>query len=285
VTASVTPELLEDLIDDAGLFPPEQLAMGVALARHRADEAAGYPMLTHRFLCPASRLGELRATLDEDPAGGPPLRLGVILDTGLDGLAVALAELAAEPRCELVGLELPAPSESAVAEALAAVSDVDVPVFLEGPRDPGWLGSLGQWAGPALRGAKVRCGGARAELFPSPEELAAFIHACWAATVPFKATAGLHRAVRGLDERDGIVHHGFLNLLLACGSAVRGETESGLAAVLAETDPDQLAGWAEEVSPGNAKLARSLLVAYGSCSTSEPREEAAGLGLLAGPGA
>jgi len=35
--------------------------MAEALARHRADEAAGYPMLSHRFLCPASRIGELRA--------------------------------------------------------------------------------------------------------------------------------------------------------------------------------------------------------------------------------
>ncbi|HEV7863876.1 MAG TPA: hypothetical protein VGR20_14285, partial [Acidimicrobiia bacterium] len=97
-------------------------------------------------------------------------------------------------------------------------------------------------------------------------------------------TAGLHRAVRGVDERDTTVHHGFLNLLVACAVAVRGETESALAAVLAETDADQLTAWAREVSPGNAKLARSLLVAYGSCSTSEPREEAAALGLLAGSG-
>ena len=55
--------LLAGLVDDAGLFPPEQLPMAAALARHRADEAAGHPMLTHRFLCPASRLGELRAEL------------------------------------------------------------------------------------------------------------------------------------------------------------------------------------------------------------------------------
>src|SRR5439155_19860364 len=85
------PGLLAALVDDAGLFPPESLPMAEALARHRADEAAGYPMLSHRFLCPASRIGELRAEwagLAGDRPDGP-LRLGVILDTGLDGLDAA----------------------------------------------------------------------------------------------------------------------------------------------------------------------------------------------------
>ncbi len=203
---TVTPELLEDLVDDAGLFPPEQLPMDAAVARHRADSAAGHLMLTDRFLCPASRIGELRAVLDAGPIGPDPLRVGLIIDTGLEGVPAALAELAA------------------------------------------------------------------------------FVHACWVRTVPFKATAGLHRAVRAVDERDGLVHHGFLNLLVAAAFAARGETEGGLAAVVAETDSGRLAAWAHEVSPGNAKLARSLLVAYGSCSTSEPREEAGALGLLAGSG-
>src|SRR5205085_6885486 len=86
--------LLAALVDDAGLFPPEQLPMAAALARHRADEAAGHPMLSHRFLCPASRLAELRAELArlEEGDGRAPLRLGLILDTGLDGLAAAERE-------------------------------------------------------------------------------------------------------------------------------------------------------------------------------------------------
>ena len=270
---TVTPELLEDLVDDAGLFPPEQLPMGAAVARHRADSAAGHLMLTDRFLCPASRIGELRAVLDAGPIGPDPLRVGLIIDTWLEGVPAALAELAAEPRCSLEGMELPTPSAAAVAEALAALSDVDVPVFLEGPREPGVIEALAQWAGPALRGAKVRCGGARPELFPSPEDLAAFVHVCWVRTVPFKATAGLHRAVRAVDERSS-----------SFSARRSGWTGSSVEYRLYETDSGRLAAWAHEVSPGNAKLARSLLVAYGSCSTSEPREEAGALGLLAGSG-
>jgi hypothetical protein len=272
--------LLAGLVDDAGLFPPEQLPMEAALARHRADEAAGHLMLSHRFLCPASRLTELRS----DPALEGRLRLGVILDTGLDGLATAVAEVAGESRLALDLLEVPAPSGEAVAAALDALAGLDIPVYLEGPREPGWVKTVGAWAGPGgLRGAKVRCGGARAELFPSPEELAAFLCACAETAVNFKATAGLHGAVRHRDETTGSVHHGYLNLLLGTArAAARGSPEE-VAEVLASTDEAALAAEYRALSARAAVLTRALFRAYGSCSTSEPLEEAAALGLLGNP--
>src|SRR5690606_33764972 len=61
-----TTGLMTGLVDDAGLFPPTSLAMADALARHRRDQAAGSPVLTHRFLCPASRITELRSGLRAD---------------------------------------------------------------------------------------------------------------------------------------------------------------------------------------------------------------------------
>ena len=282
-------QLLGALVDDAGLFPPEQLPLPAALARHRADEAAGHLMLSHRFLCPASRLGELRTELArrEGGSGGEVarLRLGVILDTGVDGLAAAEAEVAAEPALALETVEVPAPSAEAVSSALDALAGFEPAAFLEGPRDPGWVKALAAWPGPGgLRGAKVRCGGARAELFPSPEELAAFVCACAANGVPFKATAGLHGAVRHRDEQTGFVHHGFLNLVLAAVAAAMGAAVDDVATVRAATDGPALAAEARAVSARALSAARLLFRAYGSCSTSEPREEAAALGLLPSPG-
>ena len=302
--------LLAGLVDDAGLFPPEQLAMDAALARHRADEAAGHAMLSHRFLCPASRLAELRA----EPGlgswtGGPPvglaervgrrLRLGLILDTGLDGLEPALAEVADEHRVTLDLIEVPAPTAEAVTEALDALAGINGPVYIEGPRDPSWIKEVAVGRGRGgpggddvrrevagagrpggLRGAKVRCGGARAELFPSPEELAAFLCACAETAVNFKATAGLHGAVRHRDEATGFVHHGYLNLVLGTArAAARGSVEE-VADVLATTDEAALVAEFRTVSARMALLTRALFRAYGSCSTTEPREEASALGLL-----
>jgi hypothetical protein len=272
--------LLAGLVDDAGLFPPEQLPMGAALARHRADEAVGHPMLSHRFLCPASRLGELRA----DPAlpGDGRLRLGLILDTGLDGLEAALAEVAGEPRLALELLEVSAPSAEAVASALDALAGIDAAAYIEGPRESAWVKTVGASAGSGgLRGAKVRCGGARAELFPSPEELAAFLCACAETAVNFKATAGLHGAVRHRDEATGFVHHGYLNLVLGTARAAAKASVGEVAEVLASTDDAGLVAEFRALSARMALLTRAIFRAYGSCSTSEPLQEAAALGLLA----
>lgn len=279
------PSLLRALVDDAGLFPPEQLAMDAAVARHRADQGAGHPMLTHRFLCPASRLPELRGRLGERDA----FRLAIVLDTGLAGLPLALDEVASDPRLTLELVEVPLPSEAdqpaAAKEALDALADRPAAAYLEPQRGPGWLEAIGVvagWEGPARRGAKVRCGGLRAELFPSPEELASFIHACWRAGVAFKATAGLHHAVRARDERTGFVHHGFLNLALAACRVVAGATVADLAAVLACGDAEALVAEARGLAATTAEAARSLFVAYGSCSTAQPIEDVRALGLLGG---
>ena len=63
------------LVDDAGLFPPTPCP-----CRRRwpatARPGAGHPVLTHRFLCPASRLDELRRA--RRPV---PRRIGLIVDT------------------------------------------------------------------------------------------------------------------------------------------------------------------------------------------------------------
>lgn len=274
--------LLAGLVDDAGLFPPESLPMGVALARHDADGDAGFTMLSHRFLCPASRLGELGGELARSGAGGS-LRLGLILDTGLGGLAAAQAELAAsEVPVTLETVELAAPSPETVTAALEALVGFEPAVFVEGP--PGsveWVKTVaaGHEQG-GLRGAKVRCGGARAELFPSPEALARFLVACAENGVPFKATAGLHGAVRHRDPQTGFVHHGFLNLLLAAVRASSGAAVDEVAAVLSSTEGGALVAEARALSARSVVAARLLFRAYGSCSTSEPREEAVALGLL-----
>jgi hypothetical protein len=277
--AVTAPALLAALVDDAGLFPPAQLAMDAALARHRADERMGHPMLTHRFLCPASRLSELRTGLEDVH----DLRLGIVADRGADGVEAALEEVAADSRLRLEAVEVPLPAgadqSKAAAEAVEALDGVAATVYVEPQRQEGWLEAVEVIAGSG-RGAKVRCGGARADLFPSPEELALFIQACACAGVPFKASAGLHHAVRARDGDTGFVHHGFLNLALAACRAVPDGTVAELADVLASTDASALVAEARAVPPTIAAAARTLFVAYGSCSTSEPIEDVAALGLL-----
>jgi uncharacterized ParB-like nuclease family protein len=281
--AGVSP-LFAHLVDDAGLFPPEALTMTEATARHRHDSAAGHPVLTHRFLCTT---GDLPALLD---ALHPEERFRVGLITHLDPTTVAsaLARTADDPRVELVGVEGPLPFGpdplTAAMRALTALDDLPqrasgyVEIPLAGDRPPvDVLRLLTQ----GRRAAKVRCGGLRAELFPSCQSLGAFIHACVTEDVPFKATAGLHHAVRYRDERTGFIHHGFLNLLLAVCRVVDGGTAEAATAVLESADTEALAAEARQVSMATAATARALFVAYGSCSTSEPIDDLRALGLVA----
>ncbi len=256
----MTTRLFRDLVDDAGLFPPTALPMDEALARHRSDLDAGHPVLTHRFLCPASRLPALRAALSF------PIRLGLILDTPdlppLDGLDVELVEIpGARFETPSGRIEIPAdPGPPGTrARRFVEVTAAQLPV-----------------APPEGTGLKIRCGGSSAESFPSPHDLGAFISHCAGHGIPFKATAGLHHAVRHFDPALGTDRHGFLNLVLAVVAAVEGRDP---VPVLKLTDVGELVRLARAVPDETARRARELLVSYGSCSTSTPIDDLRALGL------
>ncbi|MEW9553753.1 hypothetical protein [Nonomuraea sp. NPDC050783] len=255
------------LVDDAGLFPPTSLHMDEALARNRRDLESGDPVLTHRFLCPAGRLERLR---DQEHR---PRRVGLILDAEtLDATISRARPLPGFGDLPVDLVETPLPAGMAVRE-LAERLDLPAGVRLFAevePRKP--APDL-----PEGTGLKVRCGGPSAEAFPPVEHLALFIRSCVDHDVPFKATAGLHHAVRHFDPSLGVDRHGFLNLLLAVCEAVEGRDP---AHVLRTTDVGHLVRMAREVPEETAKRARRLLVSYGSCSTHTPVEDLRTLGLL-----
>ena len=236
--------LLSRLIDHAPLFPPASLDLPDALAEDiRARESQASFMLA-RFVCPASRLGEL-----PDMGRG----VSVVLDAPL------------EPRDDVEAVEIAIPDDLAQLAGLAAEAYVEVRL------DDGLAERLDEIAGHGLR-AKVRCGGASV---PSEDELGGFLRACGEREIAFKATAGLHHAVR----RDG--EHGFLNLLAA---VVFGEGEDALA----ETDPEAFVldverfAWRERTAQADevAHARRERLPSIGSCSFFEPVAELEQLGAL-----
>ncbi|MEU6841078.1 hypothetical protein ABZ930_04290 [Streptomyces sp. NPDC046716] len=273
--------LLDRLVDDAGLFPPTALAPPAAVRRHRADRAAGHPLHSHRLLVPASRLDEIRGHLRP----GDRFALGLIADGGPADdpggrLARAVATIAADPRLTLALVEAPvtvfgAEPADAVPAVLDALRDTDAPVFLEPAAPSGIHALLAALPRTADRttGAKLRCGGVRADLFPSTADVARFLVACAGARVPFKATAGLHRAVRHHDPATGFTHHGYLNLLLATATARTTGDPDAVRAELEITDPARLADSVRQLEPD--VVVRDLFVSYGSCSTATPVTEAA----------
>ena len=272
--------LFSALVDDAGLFPPEELDMPSAVVRHRGDSAQDSPVLSHRFVVPAARLPELQSQLTAAD------RFAVSVITAAESTAVdRVADLvAADDRLELAGVETPLPTDwvsgSASIEQALRRLPAGVPVFVEVPAGNDTERAL-DFLAEQRWSAKIRCGGIRPELFPTTARLAATISLCVAWDVPFKATAGLHHAVRYLDPATGFTHHGFLNILVAVARAVRGAGELAVIAALESVDAAALVAEAGDLDTPTAARVRALFVSYGSCSTSDPITDLTALKLIA----
>lgn len=139
--------------------------------------------------------------------------------------------------------------------------------------------------------AKIRTGGVTPDAIPTAETVAEHIEACADCELPFKATAGLHHAIRAshaLTYRpDAPVEtmHGFVNLLLAAAFAWHGDRD--LLPVLSETDAaafsfDERAHWRDRsLSREEVEAARrDFIHSFGSCSFEEPVADLRELGWL-----
>jgi hypothetical protein len=240
----------------------------------------------------ASALGDLAEVLRAGSVEGGPLRLALTFPGGPARIAEALEATAALP-VSLEALEVAVPEGMEPGELLAALdtglSQAVIPeaarpeVFVEIPRDARRDPLLAALAGTRYR-AKFRTGGVRADLYPDEAELAEAVLAAAGAGVPFKATAGLHHALRNTDPETGFEQHGFLNLLLATDAAARGAEAKTVRDLLAERDGAVVAALVRELGEARAAAARARFTSFGTCSVTDPLTELAGLGLLAVPG-
>jgi hypothetical protein len=240
--------VLERLIDHAAVFPPASMSLEDALEEDRRARESPHASVIGRFVVPAQLLSDL-------PEDRPALSV-VLGDAGdIDLVSGAVGVEGVELR-----LNGPRPEPADLVALHRELRPLGLESYFELVLDESWRDSV-----PAAIGAvaavggrvKLRCGGA---LVPTVEQVALVIACCREAGVPFKATAGLHHAVRRGEE------HGFLNLLAAT-AAPPGRVE----AVLAEEDASEL-----DVSAAD----RSLFTSFGSCSWREPVDDLVELGLL-----
>jgi hypothetical protein len=251
------------------------------------------------FVLPAPRLAELERVLRAvDAAPEPSWSLSVLvgerLEQDLEIVAAArerFGEAATVSALEVA--PLPASTIGALAERLPG----DIPSFFEVALADDLEQRL---EGVAAAGsfAKVRMGGVTAGAIPSAALVARFLEACRALGVPFKATAGLHHALRGrypLTYEPGCASatmHGFLNLLgaaLCVGTATATVARhDDLLAILDEHEASTfrfarrgLSWRAREWSIQEvARMRRGFFLSYGSCSFTEPVGELSALGVL-----
>ncbi|MEV7553174.1 hypothetical protein AB0N89_26485 [Amycolatopsis sp. NPDC089917] len=269
------PALFAGLCDDAAVFPPGLAPLPDAVAAHDEHVSAWYAGLVGPLVVAATALGELAGVLGDREV---PLPVAITLPGGpaqRDGVLNAVATLPVK----LDALEIAVPDGMGPDEVLAALSAATAPVFVEIPRDDRRVPLLTALSGTGHR-AKFRTGGVRADLYPDEAELAAAVRAAVEAGVPFKATAGLHHALRNTDPGTGFEQHGFLNLMLATDAVLTGGDAE---AVLAERDGAVLAGRLRDLGPERAVAVRAAFTSFGTCSITDPLTELAGLGLLEAP--
>ena len=248
-TSDARHALLTGLIDHAPTFPPASLPPAEALTEDARAGASPHAFMLARLVWPASALADVSSS---DRA------ISAVLD----------APLPEDARVEAI--EAP-PYFDPGAGGGVIPQGVDE-VYVETPLDDGLEARLDQVAEHGLR-AKVRCGGA---VVPSDAELAGYVRACRERALVFKATAGLHHAVRTNDE------HGLLNLLAAAvfpGDELNSLSERDASAFGLDAS---VFSWRDRSAAPDeiARVRQELFHSIGSCSFFDPVEELEGLGML-----
>ncbi len=293
--------LLSGLVDYAGLFPPAAESMRSAVARYDEYRRGPHAWALGTFVVPVARLAEFEDVARPFADAANPWRLSLI--AGADFIADTRAIEAFAARSGSLATVAAIEVKGATADAIGAIArsvallraqmaggfDTYVEVPVAG--DPAPL--IDVIAAHGLR-AKVRTGGVEAGAFPAAEQLARFLGACAARGVTFKATAGLHHAMRGTypftydpASARGTMF-GFLNVFLAALFAREGMDANTMRALLEERDASSIGFSAEGVSwRGHTLSAASIRTArpatatsFGSCSFAEPVADLSSLGLL-----
>ena len=289
--------LLDSLIDYAGLFPPAQLGMDAAVARYAAHRRSAEAWMLARFIAPATRLAEFWVAAAEHVSGlapAGPWRLAALLgaDVAADAARVAAFNAAHLERALVDTVELKAGTPEEIEHASGAVPR-DLTTYVELPPAADLAPLLRALRARGAR-AKIRTGGVVPEAIPPTADLAGFLIACAAARVPFKATAGLHHAVRGMrpltDEAEAPrgTMHGFLNVFAAATLAWAGADAAQVEAVLREECADAFRWRGDGLAVGDRLLEAEKLAgaraefatSFGSCSFDEPVADLRAMGAL-----
>ena len=280
--------LMAGAVDYAGVFPPAQLPLADALAEYRRALAGADAWMLGRFIVPAAQLPALADAVVRDAHDGRGWTVSAIVREHMDEDAAAVQafnQRAANQHVRVDTIECRPSSSDGItwlAKTFSPAFTVHVEVGV-GPTAPDDLRVV---ARHQLR-AKVRTGGLAPDAFPAPASLVAFIESARDVGVPFKATAGLHHAVRGaypLSDEIGAqsaTMHGFVNLMLATAAVGERLPTTTAAALLTRTDHSALVFDDERVRWGDVELSIDAIgrmreaqcVSFGACSFREPADE------------
>jgi len=183
----------------------------------------------------------------------------------------------------------------AAIEKIAACAPAGLNIYVEVPVDDEELlrKLVAALSENRLR-AKIRTGGVTPGDFPGPEAVAHFIRCCYTRALPFKATAGLHHAIRAEQaltyEADAprADMFGFLNVFLTAAFCYNGIGAVDSVRCVQTQDAEEfvfeqgVVRWGDYVLTAQelSAIRRRFAISFGSCSFQEPVEDLRNLKLL-----
>lgn len=285
---------LTQIIDYAGLFPPSQVSMAIAVQNFAAYQKSEYSWMLGRFIVPVGRLDEFSKEAESHLTEGNPWQLSVLASENLAETLEKVNEfnLQNKSKAQIDTLEIKVENAESIKES-AKIIPPGITAYYEFPPDEILADFITALAIHKQR-AKIRTGGVTTDAFPSTDAIIKFMRICIAANVPFKATAGLHHPVRCTKpltyEANAPIGtmHGFLNLFLSACFLRQDLNNSSVHRLMNETEGENIkfneekVRWADQnVSAINIALTRQKnAISFGSCSFLEPVEDLQSLGLL-----
>jgi len=280
--------LLAGIVDYAGLFPPATLDMEGAVRRYAAYRSGQHAWALARFVVPVARLAEFGTAAAGLAPGQGPWRLSAVAGPDVESDLARIVEFNRRVEAVIEAVEIKASGPEQIRMASRAIPST-LEAYFEVPIANPWLEAIREGGARA----KVRTGGVTPDLFPSSVELARFLGAGHSAGVAFKASAGLHHAVRSVhpltyepDAPAGKMH-GFLNVFLAAAFVRAGMEVEEAATLLDEESPEAFrfdagAAWRDyRLDAASLQSARqSFAGSFGSCSFEEPIQDLQALRLL-----
>ena len=200
------------MFDHAGMFPPAELNLREAVQAYREYQQGGHAFALQCMVVRAKDLDVLESALHENVRD---LQLSVV--AAGDDLDAVWKHLDREMPIKMFEMKATEPSQVA---RLKKMLPAGMEAYVELPMDLQDM-QLADTVTEVGLHAKLRMGGVVAETFPSIAIVASMLRDLFKRGLAFKATAGLHHAVRGRypftyreDSARGMMH-GFMNLLSA----------------------------------------------------------------------
>ncbi|MFS0764416.1 hypothetical protein [Peribacillus phoenicis] len=299
--------LLENLIDYAGLFPPANLPLDAAIENYANYINSEDAWMLGPFIIPVKKINELQAYADLF-LKKKPLNLSVVgrksesenecvvqLKEDLEQIHAYSNKYNVWSNVEAFEMPLPSivPTQDLLEEVSSGAKKLGMKAFCEMSlvNDDHWKKNLCSTLDAIVAfnslhkdrlGVKLRTGGIKAEMFPSPEKVAFVIASCRDRDLPIKFTAGLHHPIRMYREEVNTKMHGFLNIFLAGMLAYHlNLDEERIEKIISDENTshftiadDRLVWKSLSITSQEMKeLRKNSLCSFGSCSFDEPRDE------------